>query len=472
MKSRNVWMVALLLAGLLMPEAARASGLYFADRGVRPLSRGGAFVAGADDLGAVWYNPAGLVDAGGGFLFDASWLNYSAEFTRRVSVQDSSGALHDAQSPTVRGSVPFLPLPTVVGAWAFGEKKQLVAAFGVLAPETPLVSYPMTVDGAPASTRYSLVSLDGSMLVIPGLSVAYRPFDFLQVGAGVHAMVGTFVTKTVFGTSPPDRILSAPEDPAYDALAELRASGIVAPSASFGVIARPAQWLRLGFSGQLPFVIDAPASVRVKLPDAAVFDGATQEGDKARLRLKLPAILRAGVEVRPLENLRVEVGFAREFWSQHQSIDITPDNIVIHNVTGMPDPIRVPAMSIKRGFKDSNSFRLGGEYAFEALGLQLQGRAGVSYAQSAIPTAYVSPLTVDMDKVTGSVGLGLRVSERMQVDAVFSHVFGKDTQVSTSDAAVRLINPLASEDMPTEAINAGAYSARADILGVGVRYAW
>ena len=33
-------------------------------------------------------------------------------------------------------------------------------------------------------------------------------------------------------------------------------------------------------------------------------------------------------------------------------------------------------------------------------GLQLQGRAGVSYAQSAIPTAYVSPLTVDMDKVT------------------------------------------------------------------------
>src|ERR1700691_3535901 len=38
---------------------ARASGLYFSDRGVRPLGRGGAFVAGADDLGAIWYNPAG-----------------------------------------------------------------------------------------------------------------------------------------------------------------------------------------------------------------------------------------------------------------------------------------------------------------------------------------------------------------------------------------------------------------------------
>src|SRR5205814_4654165 len=43
---------------------AHGAGLYFSDRGVRPLARGGAFVAGADDLGAVWYNPAGLADAG------------------------------------------------------------------------------------------------------------------------------------------------------------------------------------------------------------------------------------------------------------------------------------------------------------------------------------------------------------------------------------------------------------------------
>lgn len=43
---------------------AHAAGLYFSDRGVRSVGRGGAFVAGADDLGVVWSNPAGLADAG------------------------------------------------------------------------------------------------------------------------------------------------------------------------------------------------------------------------------------------------------------------------------------------------------------------------------------------------------------------------------------------------------------------------
>ena len=67
--------VAVLLGTLATAADAGAAGLYFSDRGVRPLGRGGAFVAGADDLGAIWYNPAGIVDAPSSFLLDASWLN-------------------------------------------------------------------------------------------------------------------------------------------------------------------------------------------------------------------------------------------------------------------------------------------------------------------------------------------------------------------------------------------------------------
>ena len=39
---------------LLSAFSAHGGGLYFSDRGVRPMGRAGAFVAGADDLGSIW----------------------------------------------------------------------------------------------------------------------------------------------------------------------------------------------------------------------------------------------------------------------------------------------------------------------------------------------------------------------------------------------------------------------------------
>ena len=59
----------------------------------------------------------------------------------------------------------------MAGAWAFGAEKQLVLAAGVLAPQMALMSYPLALeDGSPSPSRYSLVTLDGSLLVIPGVS--------------------------------------------------------------------------------------------------------------------------------------------------------------------------------------------------------------------------------------------------------------------------------------------------------------
>ena len=71
--ARTLTLAAVLGASVLFSQgAAHAGGLYFSDRGVRPMGRAGAFVAGADDLGALWYNPAGLADAGTSLLGDFS----------------------------------------------------------------------------------------------------------------------------------------------------------------------------------------------------------------------------------------------------------------------------------------------------------------------------------------------------------------------------------------------------------------
>src|SRR5204862_8256560 len=99
--------VILLAAALTLASAeAHAAGLYFSDRGVRPMGRAGAFVAGADDLGAIWYNPAGLADAGSSVLVDFSWLRFDTDYTRQLLVDTGGGALVKFSSPTVHGSTP------------------------------------------------------------------------------------------------------------------------------------------------------------------------------------------------------------------------------------------------------------------------------------------------------------------------------------------------------------------------------
>jgi long-chain fatty acid transport protein len=481
MTFRSMHRAAIVIAAAacaLVPSRASAGGLYFSDRGVRPLSRAGAFVAGADDLGAIWYNPAGLADAGTSFMLDASWLNYGADFTRKSRVVDSGGTVRTYDFPTVTGKTPFLPIPTIGFTYNFGEqrKKEPVKPWtfgmGAYAPYTAITSFPLTADNQPAPSRYSLVSLDGSLLVIIGAYLAYKPIPELSLGVGVSALVGTFQSQVVFNTNPADRLLSAPEDPAYDSLSQLKVGPIFAPSATAGVTWTPEKHVRLGLSGQLPYWINAPAQVSVRLPSAAPFDNASQQGSDARVKFRLPPILRLGVEARPVPQLRVELAYAHEFWSLHDTIDVLPDNIALVGVTGFPSPFPVGKITLPRNFQDSNSIHLGGEYHVDvgkgAYGLDL--RAGVAFEQSAIPTAYLSPLTVDMNKVTVAIGNSIRIGSHWRFDLTYAHVFAFDVDVSPDEAAIGRVNPVHGNLVPVEAVNGGHYSAKADVLGVGLNY--
>lgn len=466
------------IAGSLLAFApsARAAGLYTADRGVRPLGRGGAFVAGADDLGAIWYNPAGLAEAGTGALVDFAWLNYGAKFTRRTDVTDAGGTIRSVDSPTVKGTTPFLPIPTIAASYNFGEKKEFTAAFGVFAPYTAISTYPLTVGGQPAASRYSLVTMDGSALVMVGGYFAYKPIPELRIGAGIVTMVGKFASRAVFSASPPDRVISAPEDPSYDTLAQLDAGPIIAPTGTMGIIAEPTKALRIGLSGQLPWWIDAPATINVRLPTAAPFDRARQEGEDARVKFRLPAIARVGVEYRAelaeTSRLRVEAAYVREFWSMHDSIDVRSENIKLIDVTGFPSPFGVAPISMPRNFQDSNSFRLGGELAMKDLikDYWMDLRAGFMYETSAIPREWVSPLTYDAAKKVVTLGGSLHVGQNWRFDAMGALVLIDDTVVRPDEARVPRINPVKGNPTATEPINGGAYTASALILGVGGQY--
>jgi long-chain fatty acid transport protein len=462
---------------LVCANSAHAAGLFVSDRGVRPLSRGGAWVAGADDPGAIWYNPAGLADAGTTLFADFSWLNFSSEYKRKTQVLDAAGTLRTYdQYPQVSGTTPFLPIPTLVATYNFGDKKQFTLAGGLFAPYTAIASYPLTVNGQPSPSRYSLVSMDGSALAVGGGYFAFKPIEEFRIGFGLQVMAGKFKTRTVFSASVADRLIGSPEDPSYDALSELDVGPIIAPSGNFGMTAIPEKHVRIGLSGQLPFWVNAPAKVRVRMPSAAEFDHATQQGEDAHVRFRLPPVLRAGVEYRTevgdKDLIRVEAAYVREFWSLHDSIDIRSENIRLYGITGFPSPFGVAPINIPRNYQDSNSFRLGGEYSTKAIFKQNQTdfRAGAAYETSAVPREWVSPLSLDANKVTLAAGGGIHVGENWRFDATFALVLLQDVSVSPEEAKVPRINPVRGNPTQTEAVNGGDYSARAIILGIGGQY--
>lgn len=467
--------LCLVLALASASSSAHAGGLYFSDRGVRPLGRAGAFVAGADDLGAIAYNPAGIYDAGGQFLIDGSALLFSSSYTRQAIVTQfdpNTGqpiGRFQQTFPEVQGSSPFIPIPTL--AISFQPHPQWVLAFGLWAPYAPIATYPETAsDGSPAPQRYSLINFKGSSLAIVDLSAAFAPSKQFRLGISLQALVGTFDFEGDLTACLPERFVCAYEEPSWDVLTEVKNGPIFAPSGNVGAIYIPDPAWRVGAAFQLPFYVRAPATIETRLPSAALFENATQDGDKASVAFDLPWSLRAGVETRAVKDLRVELAFEFTRWSMFDKIQLTPNGISLDDVATFPPKYYLPPVSLVKNFRDTGSVKLGGEYSFDAAGQRLDVRGGLAYESSAIPHGYLSVQTLDLAKVTASIGASVHVKD-FRFDLLFSHVQGIGESLDPKDAQIAQVYPLAANAPKNpDYVNGGVYSARAEVIGLGLAY--
>ncbi len=464
---------------LATTRESEAAGLYFSDRGVRPMGRAGAFVAGADDLHGIWYNPAGIADAGDAVLADFTWVRFSNTYTRRLRIVDADDTVRVVASPTIEGSSPLLPLPTLAASKTIDEAKRWTIALGMPVPYIALASYPKTTaDGQPSPARYSLGSFEPTAIGLPGAWLAWKPNDQWRIGLGAMALVGWLQTTVTFSVSPQDRLVGAPEQPEWDANSQLRIGPMFAPTGMGGVIWQPDPHVRFGLSGQLPMVVSSPATIKVSLPTSVALDSARVRGESAHVKLTLPGVVRAGVELRPIpkpqdanagSDLRIELAWIHEFWSQHKTIEATPKDIYLEGITGAPSSVAMPKIVIPRNFVDTDSFRIGGEWSFLAGGYRMALRTGLSYETSAVPNAYMSLTSLDFPKTTLALGGSLYIGKQWRFDALLAHMFTKDVVVTPDQARIPRINPLRG-NAPLEAVNAGTYTASASLIGVGLNY--
>jgi long-chain fatty acid transport protein len=452
---------AFVLAALtFLPARALASGLFLSDRGTRALGRGGAFVAGASGLDAVGYNPAAL--SGTGLLGELTMPLIRADYQRRLSVDDGTGTTSYVDERKIHGKSEPIPFPTMIAAYTI-KSGFLTLAGGLVTPTFSLMSFPNTVGGQPSPARYTLSGFSDSRILLAGGWMALHLNDKLSIGGGVHGLIGTFRSTVGFSLSPPDRVLAAPEDPDYDAVGRISVGPMIAPSASGGIQFKPNDRLALGLSGELPIWINSDATFDVRLPSSAAFETVSVQGKKAHLDMRLPAILRSGIEFKPNKRLAVEFSYVREFWSLHNAIHVRPLDIRINGVPGGPASFTLPNIYIPRKFKDSNSFRLGAEFTDELFGKPIQARAGVSFDQSAVPDPYLSLSSLDFNKWIMAAGGSMRFSEHVRGDFTYAYVRTKPTSVSPDDARIPRINPL-SGNAPEEHVNGGRYTISAHVV--------
>jgi long-chain fatty acid transport protein len=236
------------------------------------------------------------------------------------------------------------------------------------------------------------------------------------------------------------------------------------------VIWLPHPKVRVGLSGHLPFWIRSNGTIKTRLPSAAPFATATQEGDAAKVAFELPWNLRAGVEARPIENLRLEAALAYDGWGVHDSIRVDPQGVALKNVVGFPEKYYIPSVNLNRQFQGSFSVRLGGEYRIPLGKAQLDARAGVGFETSAVPNDYVSVLTIDSNKLTPSIGAGLTIGA-IRLDMVVAHAFFFTQDVDPRKAKIGQVSPVVANPSPNpNIINGGTYSASATMIGLGAVY--
>jgi long-chain fatty acid transport protein len=456
---------------------AEAGGLYFSDRGVRPMGRGGAFVAGADDLGAIYYNPAGMTDAPNQVLADTSWLLFHSAYTRtsrRLQFDPNdpgkpTGQAWDETYPTAEGTAPIIPIPTLAISNSFGLKNAAFA-LGLWAPYAAGARYEERLAGGPTPGRYMLVNLDGSMLSVPTIGAAYAPAPEVSVGATFQALIGSYKSRSVMTTCLPDRFVCAPEQPDFDSTVQMDVGPIFAPSANFGLLFKPDKHVRFGVAYQLGFNVDSDATIRVRMPSNVFFDRAWQDGDAARVHMRFPWIARVGVEVREIvPRSRAEIAYVREGWSVHDEITVTPQGMMLRDVELFPAEYRIGSFRVPRQFENTGSIRIGAEHWEKVGSYQIDGRIGFMYEKNAIPAAYLSTLTIDVDKLILGLGASLHVTRTWRLDGLYAHVFGWARDVSPEEARYPQINPVRATPNPYPSyVNGGRYEASAHILGVGL----
>jgi long-chain fatty acid transport protein len=397
---------------VLLPAGLGATGFYINQQSVKGLGRVDAGnSAVADELGTIFFNPAGLP-----LLWDGSQppegirtsigvhliVPGSDQLNRGTTVASpgtlgtfvpvAGGNSHDPTDPT--------PVPNFYAAAPFANGR---GAFGV-GLNAP---FGLAIDhGSDWYGRYD--SIDASLRTVNASFVgAYRLASGLSIGGGLDVQyAGTELTSAIPNPLTPGGPTAATDGRIHTKGHDYRAGYNAGLLYSFNPDTRVGVHYRSSMHHKIEGTSDIWNLTGPLAPLNAHLDASAQ--------LNLPAITSVGVRTKAGSQLVLLGEFVWFDWSTFKEIRIRFSD-------GRPDGVR-PA-----NYKDAYSVAGGFE---QPLGPKWTARGGIHYDTTPTQDAYRDTTVPDANRLWLGGGVSLKASDRFSFDFSYNHVFFKDTTVS------------------------------------------
>jgi long-chain fatty acid transport protein len=438
---------------VLLASSAHAGGYFYSDSGIVATGRGGAFVAGADNQFAQYYNPAGLIRVEHPTV-NVGWSGVQQGVTFRRA-RPEGGFYRPVENEAAPFSVPEIGFVTPIG-------DRVALAAGFYSPFAPSSLYPEE-----GPQRYSIKDTLIYQFSV-GPSVAVRLHEMFTLGVGLqwsYLQVGETVDVT----------LTATDDPAGDVAVEARVQDPFTFNANAGLLFDPHEAVSVGLALQPPTTFSARGTGALDFSGtllSGLLDETAYLDDDVALQLGIPWVLRAGVAVRPLPErdlLEVEAAVVWQDWSSLEDIVIDDIDVTLASDTLPEESKQLPdTLSLPAGLKDTVSLRLGAESRLNEV---LEVRAGGFWENAALAPEEVSVALVDTPKVQLGTGASVHLLEdRLKLDAAFAWLFFRSLRIE--DSTVSQIYVGLDETPSPLVVGNGELSSFGWVLGFGASWSF
>jgi long-chain fatty acid transport protein len=408
--SLAVALAAVLTTGLF------ANGLNLNGFGARATAMGGAYVSLANDVTAVFWNPAGLAlikqptfGLAGDLLVPKSTYSIGDVFSMETEKKYYPAGLVGYAHPIGDRVVVGLGAYTLSGLGADWDNPGLEALMLYGLPAGSVVT--------PSVEPYDWRSFIGSITVAP--SIAVKLSDMLYFGASFNVNYGFFQTDQWGETQ---TLIAGPPPYIFNfGQASLNVKGW-GYGATFGLMVKPSEMISFGVTYRLASKIKMKGTTEIEnMPTFGNYLPGTPdlpEESDAELTATSPMWLAGGVSIKPVENLTLAFDLQ---WTNWKKLDV----LSVELLDPAWNAIGVTENELDLQWADKMQIRCGIEYVMGNFAL----RGGYYYDPAPAPDATLNILVPSFNYNSIAGGFGYKTGG-LSIDLGVEYLMGKDRNVT------------------------------------------